>query len=180
MSINYYINSFFSSVSYRIYNLLVDPGDEWEGFKDVEAVLLTHAHFDHIYGLNRLLELNPEATVYTNEAGREMLLNAKKNLSQYHETPFVFEYADRIVVVNDDDEVGLGDDIKAKAVFTPGHSPNCITWIVGDKLFTGDSYIPGVKTVTNLPGCDKTLAKESERLINKLAEGRTIYPGHKV
>lgn len=175
-----YINSLFNSSAYRIADAFIDPGDEWDGFNVVSAVLLTHAHFDHIYGLNRLLEINPKATVYTNEHGRKMLLDDKLNMSRYHEIPFVFNYPERIATVKDGDEIRLEDDLMAKAIFTPGHNPSCITWIIDDNLFTGDSYIPDVKTVTNLPGGNKKYAQESETLIIKLAKGRTIYPGHKV
>lgn len=174
------VNSFFNSICYRFGTIIIDPGDEWGGFKDVKAVLLTHAHFDHIYGLNRLLELNTEATVYTNEHGRMMLLDDKKNMSRYHETPFIFEYPERIATVNDGDEIEIGDGMTAKAVFTPGHNPSCITWIIEGRLFTGDAYIPGVKTVTNLPGGNKQQASDSEQLIRDLAKDRVIYPGHKI
>lgn len=173
------VNSLFSSITYRVGLTLVDPGDEqdWAG---VEIVLLTHAHVDHIYGLNRVLELNPSALVYTNLAGREALLSDKKNMSRYHETPFVFAYPENIRVVDDGDEINLGDGLVAEAHFTPGHNPGCITWVIGDSIFTGDSYIPGIKTVTNLPGSDKALAAQSELLIKKLAEGKRIFPGHKI
>ena len=174
------VNSYFNSICYCFGKALIDPGDEWDGFKDVRTVLLTHAHFDHIYGLNRLFELNPEAKVYTNEHGRMMLLDDRRNMSRYHEIPFVFHHPEHIAVVNDGDEIDVGENITVKAVFTPGHNPSCITWIVGDCLFTGDSYIPGIKTVTNLPGGNKHQAEESIHLIKELAVGRTIYPGHKV
>lgn len=171
-------NSVFHSLSYRIGQILIDPGDEWEGFENVEAVLLTHAHFDHIYGLDKVLELNPNAKVYTNDVGRDMLLNAQKNLSRYHESDFVFDHPSQIVIVNDGDEIQLEDSHVAKAVFTSGHNPSCITWIIDDAIFTGDSFIPGVKTVTNLPKGNKAQAIESEQLILKLSEGKIIYPGH--
>ena len=109
-----------------------------------------------------------------------MLLNARKNLSFYHESPFEISDPSRIVIVNDGDEVHLAEGFTAKAIFTPGHNPSCITWQIEDALFTGDSYIPGIKTVTNLPGCNKLQAEESIALIKQLAIGRTIYPGHKV
>lgn len=159
---------------------IIDPGDIWEGFDDVKTVLLTHAHFDHIYGMNDLFVKNIEAKVHTNEYGRMMLLDAKKNMSFYHETPFVFQYSNRIVIVNDGDEVAVGTGLEPKAVFTAGHNPSCITWIVGDYVFSGDSYIPGVKIVTNLPGGNRQQVAESEHLIRQLAESRTIYPGHKI
>lgn len=177
-SIRIHLNSLFSTLTYRISNTLIDPGDEWEGFEVVDTVLLTHAHFDHIYGLNELFAKNPKAKVFTNSIGKEMLLNARKNLSFYHETPFVFKYPDKIVTVNDGEEIQIADDLIAKAVFTPGHNPSCISWVIVDDIFTGDSYIPGIKTVTNLPGSDKALAKKSENLILNLAKNRTIHPGH--
>lgn len=167
-------------MSYAFNGILIDPGDIWDGFNGVSKVLLTHAHFDHIYGLNELIRVSPEAKVYTNEIGKEMLLSARKNMSLYHETSFVFEYPDKIVLVEDGEEVDLGNDLTSKAIFTPGHNPSCITWIIDDVLFTGDSYIHGIKTVTNLPGGNKKQAEESLALIKKLAVGRTFYPGHKV
>lgn len=159
---------------------LIDPGDAWECFPEIRVVLLTHAHFDHIYGLNELAEQSREFKVYTNEAGRTMLLDAKKNMSFYHETPFVFNRPDSIVVVENGEKIDLGSGMVAEAVFTPGHNPSCITWVINDSLFTGDSLIPGVKTVTNLPGGNKQDAKQSEEIIRQLEIGRTIYPGHKI
>ncbi len=89
-------------------------------------------------------------------------------------------HPDRIRVIEDGEEITLNDGFSAKAVFTPGHNPSCITWVIGDAVFSGDSYIPGVKTVTNLPGADKSEASRSEILLQNLAEGKCIYPGHKI
>lgn len=158
----------------------IDTGDANICMTKIYWVLLTHAHFDHIYGLNKVVQLNPQVRIYTNESGREMLLNARKNLSFYHESPFVVSDPSRIVTVEDGEDVCIGDGLTAKAIFTPGHNPSCITWLIEDCLFTGDSYIPGLKTVTNLPGGNKKQAEESIALIKRLSVGRTIYPGHKV
>lgn len=180
MTIQFHINSIFSSISYRKETSLIDPGDEWYGFIDVKAVLLTHAHFDHLYGLNRVIEMNPLALVYTNPDGMEALLSDKKNLSRYHDTPFVFNYPENIRLVTDGEILYLANSLKAEAHFTPGHNPSCITWIVDEAVFSGDAYIPGIKTVTNLPGSNKTLATQSESMIKKLAVGKQIFPGHQI
>lgn len=178
---NKHVNSLFNSVSYRLGGILVDPGDEWEGFENVDAVLLTHAHFDHIYGLNRLMELNPAAVVYTNQYGLKSLLDDKLNLSRYNESPFSFKYPDNVRVINDGDEIISGNGLVARAMFTPGHNGSCITWIVGERMFTGDSYIPGVKVVTNLPGGKRELAERSLERIHELeAMGVQVFPGHSV
>lgn len=180
MTVHSHTNFLFNSVSYAYSGILIDPGDIWADFENTKTVLLTHAHFDHIYGLNELLKISPQAKVYTNEIGKAMLLDARKNLSVYNETPFIFQHPESIIVVTDGDEVDIDSEILAKATFTPGHNPSCITWVVRDMVFSGDSLIPGVKTITNLPKGNSTQAKESELLIMQIAKGRIIYPGHKV
>lgn len=180
MNLQYIVNSFYRSVCYRIDSCTIDPGDSWNEFLNVKTVLLTHAHFDHIYGLNELIANTPEARIYTNDAGKGMLLNAKKNMSYYHGTPFVFEQPQQIFVVKDQEEIEIGHGLSAKAIFTPGHNPSCITWVIDNMLFTGDSYIPGIKTVTNLPGGNKEEAIKSEALIKQLSVDKVIYPGHSI
>lgn len=178
LEVDSHINELFSSVSYHILGSLIDAGDEWSGFNNVKTVLLTHAHFDHIYGLNKVIEMNPCIRVFTNEYGREMLLDAKKNLSKYYEKPFVISNPDCIKIVENQESVDLENGFTAKAIFTPGHNPSCITWIMEDCLFTGDAYIPGIKTVTNLPRGNKAEAARSEEIIKQLAIGHRIFPGH--
>lgn len=180
------INTVFNSCDYVIkqehQSWLVDCGDVDRICKmidgDLCGVLLTHVHFDHIYGLNQLLSIFPEVPIFTNQQGRDGLLDDKENLSRYHETPFVLDRPENIQVVGDGEMVKLFDDVSARAVFTPGHHPSCVTWMMEDAVFTGDSYIPGIKTVTILPQGDKTLAAQSELLIRELSEHSEIYPGH--
>lgn len=172
-------NSLLNSMTYRVGNCVVDPGDTID-YIGVTHVLLTHAHFDHIYGLNELLRHSPNAKVFTNTIGEKMLLDARKNMSFYHETPYVFDFPEAINIIEDGDEIIIDGDLVAKGVFTPGHNPSCVTWIVGDAVFSGDAYIPGVKTVTNLPGGNKSQVENSLQIIKNLLQGRKLYPGHDV
>ena len=180
------MNRIFNSCSYVISHdgasWLVDCGDVDQLLPlidgELHGVMLTHAHFDHIYGLNHLEALFPGVPVLTNEAGHEGLLSDKLNFSRYHEEPFILDTPESIMVVADGQQVALFDGISAQAIYTPGHSPGCVTWRVGDALFTGDSYIPGVKTVTNFPHSDRELARNSRERILRMAEHCQVYPGH--
>lgn len=186
MEIRCVVNTLFSSCTYVIMQgksaWLVDCGDVEEILPLLDAplrgVLLTHTHFDHIYGLNRLLKVFPEMLIFTNEAGKEGLLNDKLNLSRYHEEPFVLDSPENIRVVEDGQLIELFDGVNVQAVYTPGHSTTCVTWLMDDAIFTGDSYIPGVKTVTIFPHAEKQLVAQSEETIRRLAVNRNIFPGH--
>ncbi len=183
------IDRVFTSNTYIVFDedfddcWLVDIGDYERAEKaipkgkKIKGLLLTHTHFDHIYGINELCQHHPECVVYTSEFGKLALMDDRKNLSRYHEQPIVFE-GKHLVVVGEDDEIPLMGGQKIKVTITPGHEPGCLTFFTEDYIFTGDSYIPGVKVVTKLPGGDRVLAAKSVEKILRLAEGKTICPGH--
>ncbi|MBQ7689886.1 MAG: MBL fold metallo-hydrolase [Muribaculaceae bacterium] len=144
----------------------------------LRGVLLTHAHFDHIYGLGHLLSRFPAVRIVTNAAGREALLDEYQNLSAYHDSPFRLADDHAIDVVDEGDTVSLFNHAAAHVYATPGHHPSCLTYAIGNHLFTGDAYIPGVKVVTLLPGGDKQAAAASLERIARLAARRIVHPGH--
>lgn len=193
-SVSYVINSVYTSRSYILTNenkefWIVDCGDVFplverisqmsENNYTIKGVLLTHAHFDHIYGLPRLSMMCPTIRVFTNESGKKALANDKLNMSRYHDEPIRFD-SDNVIVADDGSEIELFEGVNAKVFYTPGHNPSCITYEIEDYLFTGDSYIPGCRVVTNLPGSDKGLADKSINKIMSLLQGRTICAGHEM
>ena len=146
----------------------------------VEGVFITHAHFDHIYGIEALVERVPECKVYVCEYAKQALASEKLNMSRYHGTPINY-MSDNEVVVRDGDTMILYEEEPPMEFYeTPGHNPGCLTMVMGDKIFTGDAFIPGVGVNTKLPRADKVKAKISLERILKLAEGKTVLSGHEI
>ena len=151
------VNSIFTSKTYILFCegedkvFLVDIGDVEPivSFLDekgltLDGVFLTHAHFDHIYGLPELAKRYPRCKVYLTEYAKEALASDKLNMSRYHETPVTYE-GDNVVVVHEGECLNLFEGEPTMEFFeTPGHNPGCLTIVLGDKIFTGDAYIPGV------------------------------------
>ena len=146
---------------------------------NIKGVLLTHAHYDHIYGLPRITELFPGIKVYTNEFGKKSLANERINMSRYHEDPINYS-SDNVIDCPDGNIINLFDGVNAEVYYTPGHNPSCITFVVGDYLFTGDAYIPGIDVVANLPYSNKEQVPDSLEKIKALALGRIVCSGHEV
>lgn len=194
INIGFITNTIFSSRTYWLTEnrqkdvWLVDCGDCEEIVsrlpKDsrIVGVLLTHVHFDHIYGLNRLMQLFPDCKVYTNDFGQKSLIDPKRNFSRYHTDvdDFVFEYPESVVVVGEGEKIELFEGMYADVYFTPGHDESCLCYEVEESLFTGDAYIPGIKTVTTFPHSNKKKALESDLRISSIARGMIIYPGHTI
>lgn len=145
---------------------------------NLKGIFITHSHFDHIYGLNKLIEHYPDCTIYISESGREGLFDDKRNFSLYHEQPLNFK-GGNIHVVQNGECLDLFDDIKMECSYTPGHDTSCMTFRCGKYLFTGDSYIPNEKPVTKLKGGNKEDYEISLRKILSLIDSDTIVcPGH--
>ena len=191
MQVKKFVNSIFTSNSYLIYFeecdsvFVVDPGDsnpiiEWltANNKFIKGILITHSHFDHIYGINDLYELYPNIEIYASKYAKEGMLSAKLNRSYYTENSFIVNYKN-INIVEEGDKILLFDDIFANVIYTPGHNNDCMSYEIIQNLFTGDALIPGIKVYTKSKFGDKTKAKESIiRIKNQFKNKTLICPGH--
>ena len=187
------VNSIFTSKAYILYcegedkAWLVDIGDvaPVEDFLNekglsIAGVFLTHAHFDHIYGLEDLVKHYPNCKVYVTEYSKHALASDKLNMSRYHGDRINYE-KDNVVVVHEGESMKLFEDEPQMLFYeTPGHNPGCLTMVIGDLVFTGDAYIPGVGVTCLVPHANKEQAKQSLVKILELAKGKTILAGHYV
>lgn len=192
MQVKRIVNSFYNSNTFVLSKegstnvWLVDCGDYSSQIrstlkgKNIQGVLLTHTHYDHIYGLNDLVAEFPEVTIYTNEFGKVALSNPKLNISKYHTeiSDFVICNKAKIVAVSESNEIILFPGVVATILSTPGHDKSCLSYIVENKLFTGDSYIPGERLVCTFPNSNKNDAKDSFIRLEDLSTIYRIYPGH--
>lgn len=194
LNVEYITNKFFNSRTYVLSNelddyvWLVDCGDideaieTWAKGKRVKGVLMTHTHADHLYGLNRLLEIFPQTSIFTNMFGAEALSDSRLNITKYHsEVPdFEIVHKDNVIVVDEGAQVDLFDGVSAEVFLTRGHDASCLTYKVEKYLFTGDSFIPGIPVVAKFPKSNKKLAIVSENRIKTLADGLIVCPGHSI
>ena len=186
INIHQVINSVFSSNTFVLKNkqndaYLIDIGDfepiAQLGVKEIKGVFLTHVHYDHIYGLRKLLERFPNCPIYTSEWGVEALASDKLNFSRYHGDPLVI-IGENVNAVHEGGNIELFENISLEFFETPGHNKSCLTFKVGNNIFTGDAFIPGIKVVTTLPNANKTDAAASQQRIISMAQGMNLYPGH--
>jgi glyoxylase-like metal-dependent hydrolase (beta-lactamase superfamily II) len=184
-------NSILKSNSYIVYFeksefvFVVDPGDselilKWvkNNKKYIIGILITHSHFDHIYGVNDLHSIFPNMTIYSSIYSIDGMFSAKINGSYYAEMPFVIN-CENLKVVDENDSIQLFENYFARVFYTPGHNHDCLSFEIQNYLFTGDAFIPGIKVHTKSKHADKLKSKESiNRIFNQFNNTTIICPGH--
>ena len=146
----------------------------------VDYIIETHVHADHLTGANYLSEKYPQAktaigeNVKTVQALFQQVFNldAKKDNfspdgSQFH------------LLLKDNEEFKLGNST-VKVLHTPGHTPACISLVIGNAVFTGDTlFMPDMGTARcDFPGGDvEQLYKSIQRLF-ELPDDTRVFVGH--
>ena len=152
--------------------LVIDPGYEPERVlsevarlgKTIEAVLLTHGHFDHV-GAVRTLAAETDCQVYLNEQDLSMP-------TQLTAGPLYYTH-----LYKEGDVLNLAG-VKLRVIHTPGHTPGSVCLVAEDAIFSGDTLFEGSCGRTDLPGGDwATILKSLKRLAQLEGDFR-VYPGH--
>jgi hydroxyacylglutathione hydrolase len=165
--------------------LLIDPGDEPERLQaavdqlgvTVEAILVTHCHFDHI-GAVAPMARSTGAPVYCPKLEVPVLADIMRWVPWPGIGPFESYDADETVEGGETLELaGMEIDV----LFTPGHSPGHVSYSIPAEqaLFSGDVLFQGSIGRTDLPGGDMpTLMSSIAHLIETLPEETRVLPGH--
>jgi glyoxylase-like metal-dependent hydrolase (beta-lactamase superfamily II) len=164
--------------------IIIDPGSNPGALirrienMDIEAIVLTHAHFDHIAGVDQIRKLK-KCPVYLHPLESEWLTTPKLNGSLMW--PDVTE---PIATQTAEYDLQEGQTItlvgeKFKVYHTPGHSPGSVSLLCGNYLFGGDVLFRLGVGRTDLPGGREADLYNSIRgKLFKLADEVVVYPGH--
>jgi glyoxylase-like metal-dependent hydrolase (beta-lactamase superfamily II) len=166
--------------------VIVDPGDEADRIlaavealeiETVEAILLTHTHFDHVGAVAPVARAT-SAPVYCPELETKVLANIMDYVPWPGFGPFESYAADRTVKGGETLELA---GLRFEVSFTPGHSPGHVSYAVAEEqaLFSGDVLFQGSVGRVDLPGGDwPTLLASISSLMDSYPPETTVYPGH--
>lgn len=163
--------------------VLIDPGsavDEiWTTVQrekvTVAAILLTHAHYDHMDGVSPLRE-RVRAPLYVHESDVALLASANA-FAMVLKLP-------RIKIPNADYRLLGGEklvfgDMVVDVLHLPGHTKGGVSYSMGRFLFVGDTLLPSAAGRTDLPGGDeKALDLSIRKILSCMTEQTTLCPGH--
>lgn len=187
------VNKPISSCCYIIYNkdinnrcIIIDPGSESNSKLNSklnelqlipEFIILTHEHFDHCWGVNDLRERNKDVKLICSNECNNAIQREKGNCSVFYDNKRAFVLRAACIKTQDINNTLIWNSYEIKFIPTPGHTAASISVIIEKNIFSGDAYIPGIKTITKLPTGNKEDQKRTENFFMSL-KGFTFFPGH--
>ena len=162
---------------------VIDPGGDGEAILGeiarlgltVTKILLTHGHFDHV-GAVGLLREKTGAPVHLHPADLGRMTGASRQGMLFGLS--VSDPPAPDVLVEEGDVVRL-EEQEFLVAHTPGHTPGCVSFLVGKMAFVGDLIFAGSIGRTDLPGGNHEQLIESVRKkIFPLPDDTVLFPGH--
>ena len=164
--------------------VVIDPSKDYDGIINyieknelvIKAVLLTHAHFDHIRGVDRLIN-KYHIPLYIGFDEVDSLYNPLFNCSSLMSNKYVLK--SKAITVSDNEVLKLLDE-DIICISTPYHTLGSICYYLKDSelLFTGDFLFKGSIGRSDLPTSSPKYFNSSKNKIINLNDNIKIYPGH--
>lgn len=156
---------------------IVDPGQEGARIASLlekkglepEAVLLTHAHFDHITGIAELQKLFPGLPVYVHREDTVMFGHP------FNQMPGEYSSIGVPSNIRDVEELKI-----CEVIHTPGHTPGAVCYhFPSDRLLlSGDTLFAGSIGRTDFPGGSMSKMTDSLKKLTALPDDTLVVPGH--
>lgn len=179
-----------STDCYIMYNdetkkaIIIDPADDAFRIDSVvkelgllpEAILLTHAHFDHIMAADELRN-KYNAKIYCHEEEAEVAANPGMNLSSRFCNGFVLLVDEKLK----DKEVIELAGFKIQVLHTPGHTKGSACYYLEEEgiLFSGDTLFAGSVGRSDFPtGSSAIIIRSVRGTLAELPDETVVYPGH--
>lgn len=146
----------------------------------IRGMFLTHCHYDHIYGINDFLEKLPELKIFCSEGTMKGARDENLNMAyMYREDEFIGPAEERFCIINQHSKV-LCFGKELEIIETPGHDIDCLCFIIGNSIFTGDSYTPYAPVIYPWKHSNKDDALKNEQSLKDMINKRnlSVYPGH--
>jgi hydroxyacylglutathione hydrolase len=165
--------------------IVIDPSDDYTkivevcGGRNIDIIILTHGHFDHISALQEILNNYPNLIIYLHKNALFKLKDPYLNASYMTRKPFSIDTRNhKVLTVDEGDVIKIDSNHSFLVMYTPGHTDCSISLTIDKHLFVGDTifkdYIGAYHFKT---GNIADLRKSCYRLIETLVD-YTVYPGH--